>query len=78
MTATLPDVPLGRDRRRAQSWRRPGSSCARPESRRVADGPGRAAQAADKTVLETALNEELTEHLGYDKYDPANTGQLRW
>jgi len=24
-----------------------------------------------KTALETALNEELTEHLGYDEHDPA-------
>jgi hypothetical protein len=27
-----------------------------------------------KTVLETALNEEMTEHLGYEKHDPAGTG----
>jgi transposase-like protein len=27
-----------------------------------------------KTVLETALNEELTEHLGYGEHDPAGEG----
>jgi putative transposase len=27
-----------------------------------------------KTVLETALNEEMTEHLGYEKHDPPGTG----
>jgi putative transposase len=27
-----------------------------------------------KAVLETALNEELTEHLGYAKHDPAGAG----
>src|SRR5437763_4015708 len=27
-----------------------------------------------KTVLETALNEEMTEHLGYEKHDPAGVG----
>ncbi len=27
-----------------------------------------------KTVLETALNEEMTEHLGYEKHDPAGAG----
>ena len=27
-----------------------------------------------KTVLETALNEEITEHLGYEKRDPAGVG----
>jgi transposase-like protein len=25
-------------------------------------------------VLETALNEEMTEHLGYEKHDPAGAG----
>ena len=25
-------------------------------------------------MLETALNEEMTEHLGYEKYDPAGVG----
>jgi putative transposase len=30
-------------------------------------------------VLETALNEEMTEHLGYEKHDPpgAGTGNIR-
>src|SRR6266511_2111318 len=27
-----------------------------------------------KAVLETALNEEMTEHLGYEKHDPAGAG----
>ena len=27
-----------------------------------------------KTVLETARNEEMTEHLGYEKHDPRETG----
>src|SRR5437763_16872406 len=27
-----------------------------------------------KTVLETAINEEMTEHLGYEKHDPAGVG----
>jgi transposase-like protein len=27
-----------------------------------------------KTVLETSLNEEMTEHLGYEKHDPAGAG----
>ena len=34
-------------------------------------GPDGLLKALTKTVLETALNEELTEHLGYDKHDPA-------
>jgi putative transposase len=27
-----------------------------------------------KTVIETALNEEITEHLGHEKHDPAGQG----
>jgi len=32
-----------------------------------------------KTVLETALNEEMTEHLGYEKHDPVgrDCGNIR-
>jgi hypothetical protein len=37
-------------------------------------GPDGLLKALTKTVLETALNEELTEHLGYDKHDPAGQG----
>jgi putative transposase len=34
-------------------------------------GPGGLLTRATKTVLETALEAELSEHLGYDKHDPA-------
>jgi transposase-like protein len=34
-------------------------------------GPGGLLTGLTKTVLETALDAELTEHLGYDKHDPA-------
>lgn len=34
-------------------------------------GPGGLLAGLTKTVLETALDAELTEHLGYDAYDPA-------
>jgi putative transposase len=34
-------------------------------------GPGGLLKALNKTVIETALEEELAEHLGYDKHDPA-------
>src|SRR5262245_31488256 len=37
-------------------------------------GPDGLLEQLTKTVLETALNEELTEHLGYDKHDPAGQG----
>jgi putative transposase len=37
-------------------------------------GPDGLLKQLTKTVLETALNEELTEHLGYEKHDPAGAG----
>ncbi len=37
-------------------------------------GPGGLLTGLTKTVLETALDVELTEHLGYDKHDPAGRG----
>ena len=42
-------------------------------------GPGGLLKALTKTVLETALDEEMAEHLGYDKHDPVgrNRGNSR-
>ena len=42
-------------------------------------GPGGLLKALTKTVIETALDEEMADHLGYDKHDPAgqNTGNSR-
>ena len=42
-------------------------------------GPGGLLKALTKAVLETALDEEMAEHLGYDKHDPAgrNRGNSR-
>src|SRR4051812_445866 len=37
-------------------------------------GPEGLLKQLTKTVLETALNEEMTEHLGYEKHDPAGAG----
>lgn len=37
-------------------------------------GPGGLLKAMTKTVIETALDEELSEHLGYDRHDPAGHG----
>jgi len=41
-------------------------------------GPGGLLTGLTKTVLETALEEEISGHLGYDKHDPVgrNRGQL--
>ena len=42
-------------------------------------GPGGLLTRLTKTVLETALEAEMTEHLGYDKHDPVgrNGGNSR-
>src|SRR6202795_3107511 len=42
-------------------------------------GPDGLLKQLTKTVLETALNEEMTEHPGYEKYGPpgAGTGNIR-
>lgn len=37
-------------------------------------GPDGLLKQLTKTVLETALNEEMTEHLGYEKHDQAGAG----
>jgi putative transposase len=37
-------------------------------------GPDGLLKQLTKTVLETALNEEITEHLGYERHDPAGSG----
>ncbi len=34
-------------------------------------GPDGLLKQLTKTVIETALNEEITQHLGYEKHDPA-------
>ena len=40
-------------------------------------GPDGLLKQLTKTVLETALDEELTEHLGHDKHEPSETGNVR-
>jgi putative transposase len=37
-------------------------------------GPGGMLKALTKTVIETALDEEMTDHLGYDRHDPSGRG----
>jgi transposase-like protein len=40
-------------------------------------GPEGLLKQLTKTVLETALNEEMTEHLGHEKHQPAVAGNIR-
>jgi transposase-like protein len=75
MTATLPDVTP-----RKKPAASPELDAAKELVRLAKEqglaltGPDGLLKALTKTVLETALNEELTEHLGYDKHDPAGQG----
>jgi putative transposase len=75
MTATLDDVTRGK---------RPeptAEEAAATELVRLAreqglslTGPDGLLKQLTKTVIETALNEEMTGHLGYEKHDPAGQG----
>jgi putative transposase len=39
-------------------------------------GPDGLLKPLTKTLIETALNEEMTEHFGYEKHDPAGAGTV--
>ena len=78
MTATLDDVAK---EERASREPEPRRQQAAVELVRLAQeqglsltGPDGLLKQLTKTVLETALNEEMTEHLGYEKHDPAGAG----
>jgi putative transposase len=75
MTTTL-DGGGEEEGRRSVSW-----AASRAELVRLAKeqglsltGPDGLLKQLTKTVLETSLNEEMTEHLGYEKHDPAGAG----
>src|SRR3954462_10932529 len=75
MTATLNDVAKKKDTEQSAEQQ------AAIELVRLAKeqglsltGPDGLLKQLTKTVLETSLNEEMTEHLGYEKHDPAGAG----
>jgi transposase-like protein len=78
MTATLPDVTP-----RKKPVSSPELDAAKELVRLAKEqglaltGPDGLLKALTKTVLETALNEELTEHLGHDKHGSAESGNIR-
>ena len=80
MTATLNDVT--KDREAEQSAEQQAATelvrAAREQGLSLT-GPDGLLKQLTKTVLETALGEEMTEHLGYEKHDPtgAGTGNIR-
>ena len=75
MTATLDDVT---------SSKRPETTAEEAAARELVrlareqglslTGPDGLLKQLTKAVIETALNEEITEHLGYEKHDPAGQG----
>src|SRR3954453_5583049 len=75
MTATLNDVAKKKDTEQSAEQQ------AAVELVRLAKeqglsltGPDGLLKQLTKTVLEAALGEEMTEHLGYEKHDPAGAG----
>lgn len=76
MTATLNDA-TGRKKRPEPSAEEQAAAelvRAAKEQGLSLTGPDGLLKQLTRTVLETALNEEMTEHLGYEKNDPAGTG----
>src|SRR5262245_19266641 len=77
MTETLPAVGLEKTIKKAASAGEAEQSAIRElvlaARARGEDltGPDGLLKLLTKTVLETALEEEISEHLGYDKHDPA-------
>ena len=75
MTATLDDVAKKKDAE-ASAEQRAAVELVRlaKEQGLSLTGPDGLLKQLTKTVLETALSEEMTEHLGYEKHDPPGAG----
>jgi putative transposase len=73
MTTTLDDVTARKKRPEPSAEQRAAAELVRRarEQGLSLTGPGGLLKQLTKTVLETALNEELTEHLGHEKHGPA-------
>jgi transposase-like protein len=80
MAATLPDV-AAKKRAEQSAEQQAAAELVRlaKEQGLSLTGPDGLLKQLTKTVIETALNEEMTEHLGYEKHDPtgAGTGNVR-
>jgi len=81
MTATLPDVAAKKRQQEESAEQQVVAGLVRQARERGVSltGPDGLLRQLTKTVLESALNEEMTEHLGYEKHDPpgAGTGNIR-
>ena len=76
MTATLDDVTPRKKRPEPSAEELAATELVRlaKEQGLSLTGPDGLLKQLTKTVLETALNEEMTGHLGYEKHDPAGAG----
>ena len=74
MTATLDDVSKKQAEQSAEQQAAVELVRMAKEQGLSLTGPGGLLKQLTKTVIETALNEEMTEHLGYGKHDPAGVG----
>ncbi len=76
MTATLDDVTARKKKPEPSAEAAAAAELVRlaKEQGLSLTGPDGLLKQFTRTVLETALNEEMTEHLGYAKHDPAGAG----
>jgi putative transposase len=76
VTTTLDDVTPRKKRAESSAEAQAAAELVRlaKEQGLSLTGPDGLLKQLTKTVLETALNEEMTEHLGYEKHDPAGAG----
>src|SRR6478672_5868099 len=76
MTATLDDVTKKKAKAEPSAQEQVAEELVRRarEQGLSLTGPDGLLKQLTKTVLETALNEEMTEHLGYEKHDPDRAG----
>jgi transposase-like protein len=75
MTATLNDVAKKKDVEQSAEQQAAAELVRLAKEQGLSlTGPDGLLKQLTKTVLETALSEEMTEHLGYEKHDPAGAG----
>jgi transposase-like protein len=76
MTATLDDVTARKKKPEPSAQEQAAAELVRLAKAQGLSltGPDGLLKQFTKAVLETALNEEMTEHLGYAKHDPAGVG----
>jgi hypothetical protein len=80
MTATLDDVTKKKSKREPTAEERAAEELRRAREQGLSlTGPDGLLKQLTKTVLETALNQEMTEHLGHEKHGPVRgeTGNVR-